>query len=160
MLTPESNVAMEIRLTSPQDFGVTNTCVVDRVHKSAILESAVNCSCCCYKTLLKRAYILTVTLVSSGGMDEMATREILEDVIERLTTQLTFAKATLKSTSEELRQAQENLETLEKEHTRVVHQIDELKKKESELIRRKSWRKYWGWKASSTLRDSPRRGRG
>lgn len=95
---------MEIRLTSPQDFGVMNTCVVDRVHKSAILESAVNFRCCCYKTLLKRAHLLTVTLVSSGGIDEMATREILEDVIERLTTQLKFAKATLKSTSEELRQ--------------------------------------------------------
>ena len=56
----ECNVAMEIRLTSPQDFGVMNTCVVDRVHKSAILESAVNFRCCCYKTLLKRAYLLTV----------------------------------------------------------------------------------------------------
>ena len=70
----------------------------------------------------------------SGGIDEMASREILEDVIERLTMRLKLTKATLKSTSEEFRQAQENLETLEKEHIRVVRQIGELKKRESELI--------------------------
>lgn len=64
----------------------------------------------------------------------MASREILEDVIERLTAQLKLANATLKSTREEFRQTQENLETLEKEHKRVVQQIGELKKRESELI--------------------------
>ena len=58
------NVAMEIRLTSPQDFGVMSTCVVDRVNKSAVLESAVNCRCCCYETSLKRAYLLNVTRIT------------------------------------------------------------------------------------------------
>ena len=64
----------------------------------------------------------------------MASREILEDAIERLTTQMKVANATLKSTREEFRQTQENLETLGKEHKRVVLQISELKKRESELI--------------------------
>jgi len=64
----------------------------------------------------------------------MASREILEDVIERLTAQMKLANATLKSTREEFRQTQESLETLEKEHKRVVQQIGELKKRESELI--------------------------
>ena len=41
----------------------------------------------------------------------MASREILEDVIERLTVQLKLTKATLKSTSEEFQQTQKNLET-------------------------------------------------
>ena len=35
------------------------------------------------------------------GSEEVASREILEDVIERLTVQLKLTKATLKSTSEE-----------------------------------------------------------
>ena len=48
----------------------------------------------------------------------MASREMLEDVIERLTKRLKLANATLKSTNEEFRQAQVNLETLEKEHKR------------------------------------------
>ena len=65
----------------------------------------------------------------------MASREILEDVIERLTVQLKLTKATLKSTSEEFQQTQKNLETLEKEHKRVIHEIGELKKRESELIK-------------------------
>ena len=65
----------------------------------------------------------------------MASREILEDVIARLTVQLKLTKATLKSTSEEFQQTQKNLETLEKEHKRVIHEIDELKKRESELIK-------------------------
>ena len=64
----------------------------------------------------------------------MTSREILEDVIERLTTQMKLANATLKSTRQESRQTQESLETLEKEHKRVVQQIGELKKRESELI--------------------------
>ena len=66
------------------------------------------------------------------GSEEMASREILEDVIERLTVQLKLTKATLKSTSEEFQQTQKNLETLEKEHKRVIHEIGELKKRESE----------------------------
>ena len=65
----------------------------------------------------------------------MALREILKDVIERLTVQLKLTKATLKSTSEEFQQTQKNLETLEKEHKRVIHEIGELKKRESELIK-------------------------
>lgn len=86
-----------------------------------------------FRYAIKGEFILCYT-GGSGGIDEMASREILEDVIERLTMQLKLAKATLKSTSEEFRQAQENLETLEKEHKRVVRQIGELKKRESELI--------------------------
>ena len=54
----------------------------------------------------------------------MASREILEDVIARLTVQLKLTKATLKSTSEEFQQTQN---TLEKEHKRVIHKIGELK---------------------------------
>ena len=65
----------------------------------------------------------------------MALREILKDVIERLTVQLKLTKATLKSTSEEFQQTQKNLETLEKEHKRVIHEIGELKKRESEVIK-------------------------
>ena len=65
----------------------------------------------------------------------MALREILKDVIERLTVQLKLTKATLKSTSEEFQQTQKNLVTLEKEHKRVIHEIGELKKQESELIK-------------------------
>ena len=64
----------------------------------------------------------------------MASREMLEDVIERLTKQLKLANTTLKSTYEEFRQAQANLETLEKEHKRVVQQLGELKERESTLI--------------------------
>ena len=60
------------------------------------------------------------------GLEEMASREVLEDVIEWLT------KATLKSSSEEFQQTQKNLEALEKEH-----QIAELEKRESELISEK-----------------------
>ena len=65
----------------------------------------------------------------------MASREMLEDVVERLTEQLKVAAESLKSTSEDFRQALEKIETLEKEHKRVVHQVGELKEKESELIR-------------------------
>ena len=54
-------------------------------------------------------------------------------VIERLTMRLKLTKAALKSTSEEFRQAQENVETLEKEHKQMVRQIGELKKRGSEL---------------------------
>ena len=43
--------------------------------------------------------------------EEMASRRILGDVIERLTVQLKLTKATLKSTSEEFQQTQKNLET-------------------------------------------------
>ena len=67
----------------------------------------------------------------------MASREILEDVIERLTTQMKLANTTLKSTGEESRQTQENLETLKTEQKRVVQQISELKKRESEVISEK-----------------------
>ena len=65
----------------------------------------------------------------------MASREMLEDVVERLTEQLKVAAESLKSTSEYFRQALEKIETLEKEHKRVVHQVGELKEKESVLIR-------------------------
>ena len=58
----------------------------------------------------------------------MASREVLEGVIERL------RKATLKSTGEEFQQTPKNLEALEKGHKRVVHQIGELNKRESKLI--------------------------
>ena len=64
----------------------------------------------------------------------MASREILEDVIERLTEQLKLANATLRSTNKEFRETQVNLEALEKEHKRVVHQLGELKERESTLI--------------------------
>ena len=64
----------------------------------------------------------------------MTSREMLEDVVERLTEQLKVANASLKSMSDEFRQALEKLETLEKEHKRVVHQVGELKKKESKLV--------------------------
>ena len=67
----------------------------------------------------------------------MASMEILEDVIERLTTQIKLANTTLKSTGEESRQTQGNLETLKTEQKRVVQQISELKKKESEVISEK-----------------------
>ena len=56
----------------------------------------------------------------------MALREVLEDVIERLATQMKLAHATLKLTREEFRETQENLETLEKEYKWVVQQISEL----------------------------------
>lgn len=56
------------------------------------------------------------------GLDEMPSRKMLEDVIERPTKQLKQANATLRSINDEFRQAQENLKTLEKEHKRVVHQ--------------------------------------
>ena len=67
--------------------------------------------------------------------DHMASREMLEDVVERLTEQLKVATAFLKSTSKDFRQALEKLETLEKEHKQVIHQVGELKEKESKLIR-------------------------
>ena len=65
----------------------------------------------------------------------MASREMVENVVERLTEQLKVAAESLKSTSEDFRQALEKIETLEKEHKRIVHQVGELKEKESELIR-------------------------
>ena len=46
-----------------------------------------------------------------------------------------MAAESLKSASEDFRQALEKIETLEKEHKRIVHQVGELKEKESELIR-------------------------
>ena len=58
----------------------------------------------------------------SGGIDHISSREMLEDVVERLTEQLRVAAESLKSTSEDFRQALEKIETLEKEHKRVVHQ--------------------------------------
>ena len=68
--------------------------------------------------------------MAAVGSEEMASREILEDVIERLTVQLKLTKATLKSTSEEFQQTQKNLETLEKEHKGVIHEMGELKQRE------------------------------
>ena len=61
---------------------------------------------------------------------------MLEDVIERLTKQLKLANATLRSTDEEFRETQMNLEALEKEHKRFVHQLGELKEREFTLISR------------------------
>ena len=78
------------------------------------------CSCySCFETLLKKS-LITVTLVAAVGSEEMASGEILENVIERFTVQLKLTKATLKSTSEEFQQTQKNLETLEKGHKRVI----------------------------------------
>ena len=65
----------------------------------------------------------------------MASREMLEDVVERLTEQLKVVAESLKLTSRDFGQALEKIETLGKEHKRVVHQVGELKEKESELIR-------------------------
>ena len=65
----------------------------------------------------------------------MASREMREDVVEQLIEQLKVATASLKSTSEDFRQTLEKLETMEKEHKRAVHQVGELKEKESKLIR-------------------------
>ena len=85
--------------------------------------------------------------------EEMATREILEDVIEWLTVQLKLTKATLKSTSEEFQQTQKNLETLEKEHKRVILEIAELKKQESELIKERDEAKESPRKALESLSE-------
>ena len=87
------------------------------------------------------------------GSEEMASRELLEDVIERLTVQLKLTKATLKSTSEEFQQTQKNLETLEKEHKRVIHEIGELKKRESELIKERDEAKEFARKALESLSE-------
>ena len=54
-------------------------------------------------------------------VSKMASREMLEDVVEWLTEQLKGAAESLKSTSEDFRQALKKIETLEKEHERVVH---------------------------------------
>ena len=85
------------------------------------------------------------------GYEEMASREILEDVIERLTVQLKLTKATLKLTSEEFQQTQKTLETLEKEHKQVIHEIGELKKRESELIEERDDGKESARKALESL---------
>jgi len=71
--------------------------------------------------------------VAVVGFNDMASKEML-DVVEWLTEQLTVTTASLKSMSEEFRQALEKLETLEKEHKRFVHQVSKLKEKESKLI--------------------------
>ena len=83
----------------------------------------------------------------------MASREILEDVIERLTVQSKLTKATLKSTSEEFQQTQKTLETLEREHKRVIHEIGELKKRESELIKERDEAKESARKALESLSE-------
>ena len=83
----------------------------------------------------------------------MVLREILEDVVERLTMQLKLTKATLKSISEEFQQTQKNLETLEKEHKRVIHEIGELKKRESELIKERDEAKELARKALESLSE-------
>ena len=82
------------------------------------------------------------------GSEEMALREILEDAIERLSVQLKLTKATLKSTNEEFQQTQKNLETMEKEHKRVIHEIGELKKR-ARNRRGKRWRVYRSLKTNS-----------
>ena len=72
---------------------------------------------------------MAVTLVVAVAFDDMASREMLEDVVEWLTEQLKVATEFLKSMSEDFRQALEKLETLEKEHKLVIHQVGELKEK-------------------------------
>ena len=67
--------------------------------------------------------------------------------------QLKLTKATLKSTSEEFQQTQKNLETLEKEHKRVIHEIGELKKRESELIKERDEAKELARKALESLSE-------
>ena len=83
----------------------------------------------------------------------MASREILEDAIERLTVQLKLTKAALKSTSEEFQQTQKTLETLEKEHKRVIHEIGELQKREPELIEERDEAKESARKALESLSE-------
>ena len=94
-----------------------------------LVESVVGHFSSVVVVVISRRYERKVySLVAAVGLDEMASREVLEGVIERL------RKATLKSTGEEFQQTQKNLEALEKEHKRVVHQIGELNKRESKLI--------------------------
>ena len=81
------------------------------------------------------------------GFDYMASREMLEDVVERLTEQLKVATASLKLMSEDSRQTLEKLETLEKEHKQVIHQVGKLKEKESTLIRERDEARELGKKS-------------
>ena len=74
---------------------------------------------CSVVAVVNKESLLNVTLVAAVGFEEMASREMLEDFIKRLTKQLKLANATLKSTNG----------TLEKEHKRVVHQLGRLKGK-------------------------------
>ena len=67
--------------------------------------------------------------------------------------QLTLTKASLKSTSEEFQQTQKNLENLEKEHKRVIHEIGEPKTRESELIKERDEAKKSARKALECLSD-------
>ncbi|PFX12153.1 hypothetical protein AWC38_SpisGene23931 [Stylophora pistillata] len=69
-----------------------------------------------------------------GILDEMASREMLEDVIEWLTKRLKLANATLRLTNEEFQQTKVSLEVLKKEHKRVIQLLGELKERESTLI--------------------------
>ncbi|KAJ7369521.1 hypothetical protein OS493_038347 [Desmophyllum pertusum] len=64
----------------------------------------------------------------------MASREILEDLIERLTSQLKLTKATLQSTREELRDLKESLQIQEREHKRVVREMVAMTENESKLV--------------------------
>ena len=64
--------------------------------------------------------------MAAVGFDHMASTEMLEDVVKRLTEQLKVATASLESMSEDFRQALEKLETMEKKHknesfTRLVN---------------------------------------
>ena len=56
-------------------------------HSVTVLEEINSCS--------------TVTLVAAVGFDDMASRGMLEDVVERLTEQLKVTTESLKSMSEE-----------------------------------------------------------
>ena len=55
--------------------------------------------------------------------------------------------------SEEFQQTQKNLETLEKEHKRVIHEIGELKKRESQLIKERDEAKESARKALESLSE-------
>jgi len=72
---------------------------------------------CCCLGVIKREFTYCY-IRGSGGIDEMASREILEYVIELLTIQMKLENTTLKLTREEFQQTQESLETLEKEQRR------------------------------------------
>ena len=104
-------------------------CVVSRI------RSAITHSRCIRFSRVKERVVMAVILVAAAGFHHMASREMLEDVVERLTEQLKVATSSLISTGEDFRQALEKLETMEKEHKRVVHEVGELKENEFKLIR-------------------------
>ena len=107
--------------------------VVDKQNRSAITNTRFVEVSNRFQEEIKSC--LAFTLVAVVRLDHLASREMLEGVVERLTERLKVATASLKSMSEDFRQALEKLETLEKEHKRHIHHFGELKEKESKLIR-------------------------